>query len=237
MYTDETLGHPKKLGYAKNTLWLKQKINPIVHDNCLVYDGASVSVWTWSDLSSAEESSGVVASSFKSDGRWLIDGVLQKSYSSIDEFSNLRISPGSMIAVPGVSGGLYYSTVYEGVPDNSETFATAVSGIVMKKFPTGDNSISGLIDNVSEISYVVNPSAQSNGRISGVVVSVDSGSLTLSVNVNGNPVSGLSSIAVDPTVKTTKLENPVSFAAEDQISISVSGISSAQRLSFIVLIS
>lgn len=232
---DETL-EANKIGFARNILELKQKISPFAFSHCFVYNGSSLSSWAWDDYSSDEESDTIIKSSKKKDGRWVNDGTYQKTISSTSSFSGLKVLPGTMITIPGEDGGIFYAVESGDSPDGSTTFATATSGVVMKKFPTGDNSISGLIDNITNVSYVLSPSAQANGKIKGVVAVVDNGVLDLSVEINGNPVTGIDSISVSSTVQTTTLEIPVSFSLADQISITPSNIATAQRLSFIIQI-
>lgn len=236
MSIDETLGVKKDLGYATGLPALKQKVSPFIHKHCIVVSGSSFSAWVWNDASSAEESSTVVKSTYKDDGRWENVMTFQSSVGATSDFSSIQITPGTMISVPGEDGGFYYAEESGDSPDGSDIFATAVSGIILRKVQLGSKSITGLLDSITESSYTLTPSAQLAGKIKSVIAQVDVGELTLAVNVNGVPVAGLDEILVGENTETTSIDPNFQYAAGDKISITLSGLVSAQRLSFIVVI-
>lgn len=236
MSIDETLGLKKDLGYATGLPSLKQKVSPFIHKHCIVVSGSSFSAWVWNDASSAEESATVLKSTYKDDGRWENVMTFQSSVAATGNFSSMQVTLGTMISVPGEDGGFYYAEESEDTPDDSDIFATAVSGVILRKVQLGSKSITGLLDSITESSYTLTPSAQLAGKIQSVIAEVDAGELSVAVTVNGVNVTGLESVSVTTSTSTTTLGTPYQYAAGDRIAITISGINSAQRLSFIVVI-
>jgi hypothetical protein len=161
MSIDETVS-ASRLGYAKGLTWLKKITSPFEFDSCIVESNGNYNIYKWDDYSSEEDDgANVIASSKKSDGRWVVKQSIGQSFNatSISELSEISAFNGASLIVQDRDRGGIFKAVNGGTVDDGVVFASATVGWTWQRVYDGDfvhaSWFGAVLDGVTDDSTII----------------------------------------------------------------------------------